>query len=352
MWPGRKQTPPRSSRDSARDLAETLDLAPVMVRDLDGTVRSWGTSLCELYGYPGTEAIGHRSHELLRTVFPKPLGEIEAELLRNGRWRGELRHRHKDGSEIIVASFWTLRRDRSGEIRAVVEVNNDVTEARRAEWERLRLAAIVECSDDAIVAKDLDGTVTSWNPAAERMLGYSAAEIIGRKISVLAPPGLENDMPRILERIRRGEVVDHYETRRRRKDGTVIDVSVTVSPIRDASGTITGASKIARDITQQKQSQAALREAETRFRSIFEQAAVGIAEVALDGRWIAVNQRLCEITGYGHKDLLRLSFQDITHPDDLELDLTCVADCSQARMTAINSRSATSPGRARRCGLS
>ena len=310
----------REKEKAALDLVATLDLAPVMVRDFDGTIRTWTTGLSELYGYQSTDTIGRCSHELLRTVFPKPRAEIEADLLRCGRWRGELRHRHKDGSDVIVASLWTLRRGQADK-DCVVEVNNDVTEARHFEADQLRLAAIVESSGDAIVAKSLDGTITSWNSAAEQMLGYSAAEIVGCRIAVLAPPGLENDIPRILERTRNGEVAERYETRHRRKDGTMIDVSVTVSPIRDASGAIVGASKIARDITAHKRSEAALRTAEERFRAIFEQAAVGIAEVALDGRWIAVNQRLCEITGYSRKELLRLTFQDITHAEDLDLDL-------------------------------
>ena len=117
------------------------------------------------------------------------------------------------------------------------------------------LAAIVESSDDAIVSKTLEGTITSWNPAAERLFGYTAEEVIGRPISILAPPDRENEMPANLERIRRGEKVDRYETVRRRKDGSLVDISLTASPIRDATGRIVGASKIARDITARKQAE-------------------------------------------------------------------------------------------------
>jgi PAS domain S-box-containing protein len=114
------------------------------------------------------------------------------------------------------------------------------------------LAAIVESSDDAIVSKTLDGIVTSWNPAAERLFGYTAEEMIGRPIATLAAPDRENEMPAILESIRRGEKIDHYETVRRRKDGSLVDISLTVSPIRDETGRIVGASKIARDISVRK----------------------------------------------------------------------------------------------------
>jgi len=125
------------------------------------------------------------------------------------------------------------------------------SEALAAAW----LAAIVGSSDDAIVSKTLDGIVTSWNPAAEKLFGYSGDEIIGQPIATLAPPDRENEMPAILENIRRGEKVDHYETVRRRKDGSLVDISLTVSPIRDEKGRIVGASKIARDITARKQAE-------------------------------------------------------------------------------------------------
>jgi PAS domain S-box-containing protein len=139
-----------------------------------------------------------------------------------------------------------------GRLSGVVLVFRDVTEKRRAAEANERLAAIVESSDDIIASKDLDGVITSWNRGAERILGYTADEVIGQHISIIMPPEHIEDMPRILERIRRGEKVDHYQTRRRRKDGTIIDVSLTVSPIRDASGRIIGASKIGRDITADK----------------------------------------------------------------------------------------------------
>jgi PAS domain S-box-containing protein len=115
------------------------------------------------------------------------------------------------------------------------------------------LAAIVESSDDAIVSKTLDGVVTSWNRSAERLFGYTASEMIGCHINILAAPGREAEMPRILEQISKGEKIDHFDTVRRRKDGSTIEISLTVSPIRDSSGTIVGASKIARDISERKQ---------------------------------------------------------------------------------------------------
>src|SRR5438105_2646344 len=120
---------------------------------------------------------------------------------------------------------------------------------------QLRLAAIVASSDDAIVSKDLTGTITSWNPAAERIFGYTEAEAIGRSIRMIIPADRQDEEDEVLSRIRRGDRVDHYETIRRRKDGTLIPVSLTVSPIRSQSGTVVGASKIARDISERKRAE-------------------------------------------------------------------------------------------------
>jgi len=118
--------------------------------------------------------------------------------------------------------------------------------------DRERLASIVDFSDDAIVSKDLDGVIVTWNKGAERIFGYSTDEAVGKSITILIPPDLQDEEPRILEHIRRGERIDHFETKRRHKDGRLLDISLTVSPVKDADGRIVGASKIARDITNQK----------------------------------------------------------------------------------------------------
>jgi two-component system, LuxR family, sensor kinase FixL len=145
-------------------------------------------------------------------------------------------------------------------------------------------AAIVEFSDDAIISKDLNAIVTSWNPAAERIFGYSAAEILGKSISVLAAPGREDEMPRILDRIKAGERIDHYETERRRKDGQIIQISLSVSPIRDDHQRIVGATKIARDITNARRARAELEEREGLLRSILE--TIPDAMIVIDERGI------------------------------------------------------------------
>ena len=123
----------------------------------------------------------------------------------------------------------------------------------------------MESSEDAILSKDLDGTIRSWNPGAERLYGYTRGEAVGRHISMLAPPGLENEIPMIIDRIRRGDRVEHFETRRRQKDGHELYVSLTVSPVRGQDGAIVAASIIARDVTRRHEAEVALQESERRL---------------------------------------------------------------------------------------
>jgi PAS domain S-box-containing protein len=183
-----------------------------------------------------------------------------------------------------------------------------------------RLAAIVESSEDAIIGKTLRGIITSWNPASEQLYGYQSDEAIGKPVSIIFPPERADELKFILNRVRLGKRVAHYETVRQRKDGSRVDVLIGVSPVRDASGKVVGAATTAHDITAFKRSERALRASEERFRVIFEQAAVGIALVSLDQRLIRVNQKLCDIVGYSSEQLTTMTVQDITHPGDRETD--------------------------------
>src|SRR5262249_39736429 len=149
---------------------------------------------------------------------------------------------------------------------------------------------------------------TCWNSGAERIFGYREAEVLGKSIYLIIPPDLHHEEQDILSRIRRGEATEPYETTRRRKDGTLVPVSVSVSPVRDAQGVIIGGSKIARDITRRKRVQEQLRASEARYRESFDSAAVGIAHVGLDGRWLHFNDAVCAITGYSQEALQRLTF--------------------------------------------
>ena len=197
-----------------------------------------------------------------------------------------------------------------------------------------RLFAIVASSTEAIIGTTLDGTITHWNPAAERVYGYRADEAIGRSVVMLAPPELVNDVVGLLERVRRGERVEAYETTRITKDGCRIDVSLGTSPVLDAAGNVVAASSNARDVTERKRAErqlraaketaeganSALRESEERFRGAFNGASIGMALVSPEGRFLEVNRALCGILGYTEDELLAKTFQDLTHPDDLQAD--------------------------------
>jgi two-component system, chemotaxis family, CheB/CheR fusion protein len=157
-----------------------------------------------------------------------------------------------DGTRVPFMAYPSPLRDQSGTMVGAVNMLVDITDRKHAERYGLHLASIVESSDDAIVSKDLDGIVLTWNRGAERLFGYSSAEVVGKSITILIPSDRRMEEGRILERIRRGERVDHYETVRRHKDGSLVDISLTVSPIKDSAGRIIGASKIARDISERK----------------------------------------------------------------------------------------------------
>jgi PAS domain S-box-containing protein len=257
-------------------LADLLMLSyePMFAWKLHGAIEFWNTGAERLYGFAANEAVGHSSHSLLQTKHPIELAELRSQLRSERYWAGELRHVCKDGREVIVDSRMQLLGDDT-----VLEVNRDVTEIRallnafQEGEQRLRsLAAIVESSDDAIVSKSLDGIITNWNRGAERIFGYNAAEAVGQPITIVIPADRQSEEREILTRIRRGEHIDHFETIRHRKDGTLIVVSLTVSPVKDANGKIVGASKIARDITEQKRSHEQIatlaREAEHRSKNL------------------------------------------------------------------------------------
>jgi PAS domain S-box-containing protein len=264
----------------------TLSYEPMLVWQLNGQIEFWNTGAERLYGFAPEEAIGHSSHALLQTKFPVEFTALITQLQNKRYWSGELRHICKDGREVIVESRQQLLSDGT-----VIEVNRDVTERKQIEAElreseqQLRwLASIVQSSDDAIVSKNLDGIITSWNKGAERVFGYTAEEAIGQPITIVIPQDRQDEERTILTRIRRGERIDHFETVRQRKHGSLIVVSLTVSPVKNAEGKIVGASKIARDITEQKRNQEQIttlaREAEHRSKNLLAnvQAAVNLSQ--------------------------------------------------------------------------
>ncbi|HVY91475.1 MAG TPA: PAS domain S-box protein, partial [Bryobacteraceae bacterium] len=214
----------------------------------DGTILWANQAELDLMGYPAAEYIGHNIAEFY--VDPSVIADILTRLRNSERLKGyEAEVRSKDGSvRHIAISSSVYRRD--GKFIHTRCVTVDLTARRNANELQQRLGAIVESSDDAIIAKDLDGTILSWNRGAERIFGYQAEDVIGKNISILAAPDRVDEIPDILSRLQRGERINHHKTKRKTKDGRILTISLTVSPLFDPRGSIVGASKVARDITQ------------------------------------------------------------------------------------------------------
>jgi PAS domain S-box-containing protein len=426
----------------------------------DLIVQTWNAGAQRLFGYGEAEARGRALSEL---IIPDGYAAehssiIAAAMTGAAAVLKETVRRHKDGSLLPVEIIVSPLLDGTDRVTGFSAILRDIGERRRAQEVQARLAAIVTSSADAIISEALDGAVTSWNEAAERMFGCPAGEMIGRSARRLVPADRQQEEDAILARLARGESIERYEATRLAGDGRTFDASVSVSPLRDAEDRIIGVSKIISDITQRKRTEArlaereaqlalfvehapaaiamfdkdmiclaasrrfhsdyrvpenvqvigvshyqafpeiprrwrdvharvlageelsadedsfvrpdgridwsrwsmkpwrtpdgriggallftevitaqvearrALADSEARFRATFENAAVGIAHLAPDGRWLRVNEALCRILGYPADELLARSFQDVTHADDLEADLSQLAQMSDRKV--------------------
>jgi PAS domain S-box-containing protein len=233
-------------------IVESSDDAIVSHR-LEGSITSWNKSAQRLFGYTAEEAVG----QPITILIPQDRLAEDQEILSRLRQGERIDHietvrLRKDGSLVDISLTISPIRDSTGNIVGASKVARSITELRRADRTDRLLSAIVDSSDDAIISKSLEGVITSWNKSAERLFGYTAEEAVGQPITMLIPPDRLSEEPEIISRLKRGERVDHIETVRMRKDGSLIDLSLTVSPVRDNAGEIVGASKVARDITEKK----------------------------------------------------------------------------------------------------
>ena len=235
----------------------------IITESLDGIVTSWNPAAERIFGYAPDEIVG----QSILKVIPGSLHDEEEMILRTLRAgerisRFETTRLTKDGRELTVSLMITPLKDTKGHVIGVAKIARDITHQKQLDHVQSRLAAIVESSDDAIVSKNLSGTIMSWNQAAERIFGYSEGEIVGCSILTLIPEELRFEEETILKKIQSGERIDHYETVRLSKDGERLDVSLTISPLKDASGKVIGASKVLRNVTQRKQLERSLLQAE------------------------------------------------------------------------------------------
>jgi PAS domain S-box-containing protein len=266
----------RRAEESLRKQSELLRITlgsigdAVICTDADGRVTFMNGVAETLTGWSQAEGAGRPLPDVFHIVNERTRQPVENPALgalRDGNVAGLANHTvliARDGTERPIDDSAAPIRDDSGATVGAVLVFRDVTERRRAEQTQAHLAAIVESSQDAIVSKTLNGIILSWNPGAERLFGYAPHEAIGRPITLIIPPERLDEEHEILARIARGDRIEHFETVRVSKQGRRIDISLTVSPVRDRDGRIIGASKIARDITDRKRVEAALQEADRR----------------------------------------------------------------------------------------
>ena len=268
--------------DVSSQIVWTTDPSGAVVDDSPSWRAFTGQTLEQWQGFGWLDAIHPDDRARVRQLWLRAVDErtpVDTEY--------RLRHVSGDWRWTQVRAVPALSPD--GTVREWVGMIADVSDRKRADEAQARLAAIVESSDNAIVSKDLNGIITTWNRGAERVFGYTAHEAVGQPVTLLIPPDRLHEETRIMERIRRGEMVDHSETIRRRKDGTLFHASVTVSPIRDSQGNVVGASKIALDITDRKRAEEKLRDSEQRFTR-FMQHLPGLAWIKdAQGRYVYAN---------------------------------------------------------------
>ncbi len=308
--------------DSAEFSIDTLDTqaidslpVAVCVTDRDGRIVRFNHAAVELWGRRPTAADVQRgpATQVIRT------GQAVRDVA--------LLVEHEDGRTIATRVTATPLTDGRGTTVAVVTTFIERVEDSEAYVHRARLAAIVVSSDDAIVSKTLDGVIESWNIGAERVFGFTAEEAIGQHISIIIPPDRLDEETEVLARLRRGEKIDHFETIRRRKDGRLVDISLTVSPIKSSDGRIIGASKVARDITERRLADEAISRSRRRYQRIFESAGVSI----WDEDFTAVRAELDQLRASGVRDFAAYFAE---HPDEVErfIGLVRVVDVNQTTL--------------------
>jgi PAS domain S-box-containing protein len=305
-----------------------FDLVPVAVYvcDADGIIREYNRRACELWGRePTGNGEEPRFCGSYKIYYPdgRPMPHDECPMARALRGEKltpkdlEIVIERPDGQRRHVVPAPRVLTDKQGKMTGAINCLFDITERKRAETAAMRLAAAVQSSHDAIAAKTLNGIITDWNQSAERIFGYKPKEIIGKSVLTLIPKDRRGEEEEILRRIRRGESLDHYETVRRRKDGQLIDVSLTISPIKGAKGEIVGVSKIARDITKQKQTERRLVE-QARLLNLTNDAVIVRDQ---QGRIVYWNRGAEEMYGFSAKEALGKITHELlqtAHPENLE----------------------------------
>jgi PAS domain S-box-containing protein len=277
-------------RTSELDLVTDSVPALISYVDAEQRFRRVNRQYEETFGRKREDIVGRTVAEVVGPEHYKVAKPYLERAVRGERLTFDSRVRRQDGSLRDIEVSYAPDVSRDGTVRGIVVMVQDTTERKRAEEVRARLAAIVDSSDDAIVSKTLDGIIVSWNDAAKRIFGYTAAEAVGRHITLIIPESHRTEEEEVLSRLRRGERVDHFETLRRTKDGRTINISLTVSPIRDSRGNIIGASKTARDITEKKRSDEMLLASQRYLQAVLDSMPECVMVLDADGTVMQINR--------------------------------------------------------------
>lgn len=308
------------SETDASLLAAIIDSTDdaIVSKDLTGVITSWNQGAERMFGYTADEIVGSSVTRLIPDDRMQEETDILSRINMGVRIENfETVRRRKDGQLIDVSLTISPVRDSTGRIVGASKIARDITERKRDERASLLLGAIVDSSDDAIISKDLTGIITSWNKGAERIFGYRSDEIVGSSVTRLIPEDRLQEESQILSQLQKGLQVEHFETVRRCKNGTLVSVSLSISPVRDRTGTIIGASKIARDITRQKQAEDALLASESRFRQLADTMPQVVWTAKPDGSIDYCNERWYELSGFDRHLIGHPGVEALVHPGDL-----------------------------------
>ena len=284
-------------------LVESSDDA-IISKSLDGTITSWNKAAETMFGYSANEIIG----KPISLLVPKEGQEEFASLMEKIKQDQRIKHFEterirKDGSIINVSVTLSPIKSRDGKIIGLSKIVRNISERRKNEEERIKLASIVESSDDAILAMDLNGKIVSWNRGAVKMFGYEEKELMGKSVQIIYPSERTDELIEIIHRLKSGSRIEHFETERKRKDGVTIDVSLSISPIKNKKGEIIEIAKIIRDISGQKRTSAYA-------RSLIEASLDPLVTISLDGKITDVNEATVKVTGTYREELIGSDFSN------------------------------------------
>src|SRR5579872_4308740 len=292
----------------------------VVITDAQARIQYVNQSFTRLTGYAAEEVIGQNPRVLKAGRHDAEFYKELWRTIQSGKvWHGELINRRKDGSEYTEEMSITPVRNSGGSITNYIAIKQDVTARRAAENAQRFLAAVVESSPDAILRHTPEGIITSWSCGAERMFGYPAQKIIGKSVATLIPPEMPGLFSEAMERLRESGAISNLECAGVRENGARIDVSLSMYPIQDHPGRLVAVAAFIRDITAHKRAAEALRQSEEQFRTAFADAPFGMCLTALDGHYLQVNAAFCRMLGYSERELLEGAWQNVTHPEDLEV---------------------------------